>query len=226
MKILRAHHVAVICSNYGRSKAFYTEVLGLEVIREVHRAERQSYKLDLALPDGTQVELFSFPDPPPLLVSPGEPGAGPAVPDRFADRGPRRLGRADGDEVGGLCRGPGRGPRRTQREGNRRGVGGADDRDRRRGRQGGRLAGRRGGRDGGTLAADRPQLAEGPEQRALGRRLVPPDLGPRLPGVEERPLARLGPSSARAAWSSVARCASTRATSVSINRASSGPGVG
>ena len=64
MQILRVHHVAVICSDYARSKAFYTEVLGLEVIREVHRAERRSYKLDLALPDGTQVELFSFPDPP------------------------------------------------------------------------------------------------------------------------------------------------------------------
>ena len=65
MEILRVHHVAVICSDYARSKAFYTEVLGLAVIREVHRAERRSYKLDLALPDGTQVELFSFPDPPP-----------------------------------------------------------------------------------------------------------------------------------------------------------------
>ena len=65
MQILRVHHVAVIASDYGRSKAFYTEVLGLTVIREVHRAERRSYKLDLALPDGTQVELFSFPDPPP-----------------------------------------------------------------------------------------------------------------------------------------------------------------
>ena len=64
MQILRVHHVAVIASDYGRSKAFYTEVLGLTVIREVHRAERRSYKLDLALPDGTQVELFSFPDPP------------------------------------------------------------------------------------------------------------------------------------------------------------------
>lgn len=64
MQILRVHHVAVIASDYARSKAFYTEVLGLEVVREVHRAERQSYKLDLALPDGTQVELFSFPDAP------------------------------------------------------------------------------------------------------------------------------------------------------------------
>jgi glyoxylase I family protein len=59
------HHVAVICSNYERSKRFYVEVLGLEVVSEAYRAARDSYKLDLKLPDGTQIELFSFPDPPP-----------------------------------------------------------------------------------------------------------------------------------------------------------------
>ncbi|MCC2605028.1 SMU1112c/YaeR family gloxylase I-like metalloprotein [Planctobacterium marinum] len=58
------HHVAIICSDYGRSKHFYTEVLGLRVIAENYRAERDSYKLDLLLPDGTQIELFSFPEPP------------------------------------------------------------------------------------------------------------------------------------------------------------------
>jgi glyoxylase I family protein len=64
MKILRTHHVAVICSDYETSKVFYTRILGLEVVSEVHRKERDSYKLDLRLPDGTQIELFSFPDPP------------------------------------------------------------------------------------------------------------------------------------------------------------------
>ncbi len=64
MKILKTHHVAVICSDYAISKAFYTQTLGLGVIREVFRHGRNSYKLDLALPDGTQIELFSFPDPP------------------------------------------------------------------------------------------------------------------------------------------------------------------
>ncbi len=65
MQIVGTHHVAVICSDYVRSKAFYVEVLGLEVVSEVYRAARDSYKLDLKLPDGTQIELFSFPDPPP-----------------------------------------------------------------------------------------------------------------------------------------------------------------
>ena len=65
MHIVGTHHVAVLCSDYQRSKRFYVEVLGLEVVSEVYREARRSYKLDLKLPDGTQVELFSFPDPPP-----------------------------------------------------------------------------------------------------------------------------------------------------------------
>ncbi|MCR9908321.1 VOC family protein [Vibrio campbellii] len=58
------HHVAIIFSNYPRSKRFYTGVLGLKVIAENYRDARDSYKLDLALPDGSQVELFSFPGAP------------------------------------------------------------------------------------------------------------------------------------------------------------------
>lgn len=58
------HHAAIICSDYERSKAFYTETLGLAVLAENYRAGRQSWKLDLGLPDGSQIELFSFPVPP------------------------------------------------------------------------------------------------------------------------------------------------------------------
>lgn len=65
MQLTRIHHVALICGDYPRSKAFYTEVLGLRVLAETWRPERQSHKLDLALPDGGQLELFSFPDRPP-----------------------------------------------------------------------------------------------------------------------------------------------------------------
>lgn len=60
----KIHHIAIICSDYPKSKRFYTEVLGLEIIREVYRAARQSYKLDLALHGHYVIELFSFPDPP------------------------------------------------------------------------------------------------------------------------------------------------------------------
>lgn len=61
----RIHHVAVICSDYARAKAFYTGVLGLPVRAEAYREARDSWKLDLGLPDGGQLELFSFPHPPP-----------------------------------------------------------------------------------------------------------------------------------------------------------------
>lgn len=59
------HHVAIIASDYARSRRFYHEVLGLPIIAETLREARQSWKLDLALPDGSQLELFSFPAPPP-----------------------------------------------------------------------------------------------------------------------------------------------------------------
>jgi glyoxylase I family protein len=62
--LLAIHHAAIICSDYARSKDFYTQILGLEVIAENYRAARESYKLDLRLPNGGQLELFSFPTPP------------------------------------------------------------------------------------------------------------------------------------------------------------------
>jgi glyoxylase I family protein len=64
MQLQGIHHVAIICSDYAASKAFYVDLLGLRVIAEHYREARDSWKLDLGLPDGTQVELFSFPSPP------------------------------------------------------------------------------------------------------------------------------------------------------------------
>lgn len=61
---MKIHHIAIICSNYEVSKKFYTEVLELNIIREVYREERQSYKLDLAIGEHYVIELFSFPNPP------------------------------------------------------------------------------------------------------------------------------------------------------------------
>jgi glyoxylase I family protein len=60
----RIHHVAIICSDYAKSKRFYSEILGLKVLREIYREERRSYKLDLQVGDHDQIELFSFPNPP------------------------------------------------------------------------------------------------------------------------------------------------------------------
>jgi glyoxylase I family protein len=64
MKLLGTHHVAIISSNYAISKHFYTEILKLEIVSEVYRDNRDSYKLNLRLPDRTEIELFSFPNPP------------------------------------------------------------------------------------------------------------------------------------------------------------------
>lgn len=64
------HHVALIVSDYERSKKFYTQVLGLTIITETYREARDSWKLDLALPDGGQLELFTMPDAPARLSYP------------------------------------------------------------------------------------------------------------------------------------------------------------
>ena len=61
---MKIHHIAIICSDYKISKKFYTEILGLNIIREVYREERKSYKLDLTIGDDYVIELFSFPNPP------------------------------------------------------------------------------------------------------------------------------------------------------------------
>jgi glyoxylase I family protein len=68
------HHIAIICSDYERSKTFYVETLGLEVIREVYRKERKSYKLDLALHGHYIIELFSFPNSPARTSRPEATG--------------------------------------------------------------------------------------------------------------------------------------------------------
>ena len=61
---MHIHHIAIICSNYEISKNFYTEILGLRILHEVYRADRDSYKLDLGIENQYIIELFSFPNPP------------------------------------------------------------------------------------------------------------------------------------------------------------------
>lgn len=72
--INKVHHIAIICSDYEVSKKFYTEILGLTVICETYRKERQSYKLDLALNSEYIIELFSFPNPPERPTHPESAG--------------------------------------------------------------------------------------------------------------------------------------------------------
>lgn len=70
MLLNRIHHVAIICSDYQASKHFYVQVLGLREVQETYRPERNSYKLDLAVGDAYQIELFSFPNPPARINQP------------------------------------------------------------------------------------------------------------------------------------------------------------
>lgn len=64
LPINHIHHIAIICSNYEVSKKFYTEIMGFEILQEVYREQRDSYKLDLKVNGLYQIELFSFPNPP------------------------------------------------------------------------------------------------------------------------------------------------------------------
>ncbi len=73
-RINRIHHIAIICSDYNKSRHFYTKVLGFVVLAEVYREERNSWKLDLRVGDQYQIELFSFPDPPPRPSRPEAAG--------------------------------------------------------------------------------------------------------------------------------------------------------
>lgn len=68
------HHIAIICSDYEKSKAFYTEILGFEILAENYREERSSYKLDLMLNGVYSIELFSFPNPPKRISRPEASG--------------------------------------------------------------------------------------------------------------------------------------------------------
>lgn len=64
MEIKGIHRIAIICSDYGKSKDFYVNKLGFNVLAENYRKERDSYKLDLMIGNKYQIELFSFPNPP------------------------------------------------------------------------------------------------------------------------------------------------------------------
>ena len=70
IKFNKIHHVAIICANYEKSKYFYVNILGFNVLNEVYRAKRDSYKLDLAVGEHTQIELFSFNKPPARISKP------------------------------------------------------------------------------------------------------------------------------------------------------------
>lgn len=74
LSLNRCHHIAIICADFEKSKAFYTSILGFSVVHEIYRKERVSYKVDLALNGEYMIELFSFPNPPKRASRPEATG--------------------------------------------------------------------------------------------------------------------------------------------------------
>lgn len=74
IQLNKIHHIAIICFDYPKSKHFYTEILGLEILQEIYREDRQSYKLNLALNGNYILELFSFPNPSKRVSNPEAAG--------------------------------------------------------------------------------------------------------------------------------------------------------
>lgn len=70
LQLTAIHHIAIIASDYQRSKAFYCDVLGFRLMGEYYREARDSWKGDLALQDRYTIELFSFPEPPARVSHP------------------------------------------------------------------------------------------------------------------------------------------------------------
>lgn len=98
MQFLRSHHVAVICSDYERLKVFYGRILGLVAVALDYRAARKSYKWDLRLPDGVQLELLAFPEPP---VGHSSTSAAATLPARERLRASSFASRSSSESVGG-----------------------------------------------------------------------------------------------------------------------------
>ena len=69
MNLNKIHHVAIICSDYEKSRDFYVNKLGLPLVREVWREERNDYILTL-LVGNVEVELFVMKDHPARVTNP------------------------------------------------------------------------------------------------------------------------------------------------------------
>jgi glyoxylase I family protein len=70
LKLNQIHHVSLICSNIERSKKFYTDVVGLSIMQEIYRSDKDSYMIDLGLNGHFILELFTFPNSPSRITQP------------------------------------------------------------------------------------------------------------------------------------------------------------
>ena len=69
MKLTNPHHIALICSDYRKTKAFYVDKLGFSVELEEWREPQQDYLRMLRKGD-TVLELFIRPDAPARVNNP------------------------------------------------------------------------------------------------------------------------------------------------------------
>ena len=69
MKLSKIHHVAIITSDYERSKDFYVNKLGFEIIRDNYRPDRDDYKLDLRCGE-CELEIFAMKNHPQRVTNP------------------------------------------------------------------------------------------------------------------------------------------------------------
>ena len=74
MNLSAIHHIAIIVSDYPRSKDFYVNKLGFSVIRENYRPDKGDWKLDLRINDDTELEIFGVANPPARVTRPKAAG--------------------------------------------------------------------------------------------------------------------------------------------------------
>lgn len=74
MQLSIIHHIAIIVSDYARSKDFYVNKLGFSVIRENFRPEKNDWKLDLRVNETTELEIFGVSNPPKRVTHPEAAG--------------------------------------------------------------------------------------------------------------------------------------------------------
>ena len=74
MQLSVIHHIAIIVSDYARSKDFYVNKLGFSVIRENFRPEKNDWKLDLRVNETTELEIFGVSNPPKRVTRPEAAG--------------------------------------------------------------------------------------------------------------------------------------------------------
>lgn len=64
MLVENVHHVAIVVSDYEKSKDFYVNKLGFQVIREEHRVPQNDIKLEVQL-NNCMLEIFGKQNPQP-----------------------------------------------------------------------------------------------------------------------------------------------------------------